>query len=423
MALERFIRFLNRSPTVYHASREISNTLAESDFTPIYEGEKWDLKPGERYFVMREDTLIAAFTLPKKKPKSATILATHIDSPALKIKPQVHHEPGLLNTESYGGPLLHTWFDRDLAIAGRIVTMQKNGECESQVVFLDDYPVIIPALAIHLDRGVNEKGLNINKQDHLRAIYTLGGKEKPLTEWLHKHHSFKKLLSFDLYLVPLEKASFLGFDSEFIASYRIDNLSSAYAALYALQNAKANPGVIQMALFWDHEEIGSTTYTGADSTFVNEVLERICLKYKMDKEDLFRLKSQSYCLSCDAAHAHHPNFPDKFDPENAPHMGKGPAIKYSPKYATTGATAATLVNLAEKHKIPLQSYASRSDIPTGSTVGAMMAANLGIPTVDLGLACWAMHSIRETIAVQDEIWLGKLLKAALEETLVHPEES
>lgn len=421
--LEKFVHFLNRSPTVYHASREISNQLAEADFTPLYEGEKWDLNPGESYFVMREETLIAAFTLPKKKPSSTTILATHIDSPALKLKPQVHHDPGLLNTESYGGPLLHTWLDRDLAIAGRIVTVAKNGECESQVVYLDDYPVIIPALAIHLNRGVNEKGLELKKQDHLRAIYTLGEKGKPLTEWLQKHHAFKKLLSFDLYLVPLEKASFLGFNSEFIASYRIDNLSSAFGALQALLTAKANPGVIQMALFWDHEEIGSKTYAGADSTFVNEVLERICLKYKMEKEDFFRLKAKSFCLSCDAAHAYHPNFSDKFDPENAPHMGKGPVIKYSPKYATTGATAAPLVNLALKHKIPLQSFASHSNLPTGSTVGAMMAANLGIPTVDLGIACWAMHSIRETMAAQDEIWLTKLMKAALEEHLIHPKEN
>ena len=420
--LEKFVHFLNRSPTVYHASREVGSMLAEADFTPIYEGEKWDLNPGESYFVIREDTLIAAFTLPKKKPSSTIIIATHIDSPALKIKPEAHAEPGRLYTEAYGAPLLHTWFDRDLAIAGRIITLSKNGECESQVVYLDDYPVIIPALAIHLDRTANEKGLKIQKQDHLRAMYTLSKKGKTLIECLHRHHSFKKLLSYDLYLVPIEKAAFLGFESEFISSYRIDNLSSAFAALEALLTAKANPGVIQMALFWDHEEIGSKTYAGADTTFVTEILERISLKYKMNKEDLFRLKSRSFCLSCDAAHAFHPNFSDKFDPENTPHLGKGPAIKYSPRYATTAATAAPLIHLAAKHKIPLQSYASHSDLPTGSTVGAMMAANLGIPTVDLGIACWAMHSIRETIAAEDEVWLTKLLKLTLEETLIYPEE-
>lgn len=419
--LEKFVRFLNRSPTAYHASKEISQILAEADFTPIYEGEKWELEPGENYFLMREDTLIAAFKLPKKEPKSCTILATHVDSPALKIKPQAEHDEGRLNTESYGGPLLYTWFDRDLAVAGRIVTIAKNGECESKLVFLDDYPVIIPSLAIHLDRGQNNE-LKIQKQDHLRAIYTTDTKEKPLVDWLKRHHSFKKLLSFDLFLVPLEKASFLGFESEFIASYRIDNLSSSFAALEAMLTAKKRADCIQMALFWDHEEIGSQTYAGADSHFVNEVLDRIRMQYKMDKEDLYRLKSRSICLSCDAAHAFHPNFSNKFDPDNAPKMGKGPTIKYSPRYATTGATAASIVHLAQKRKIPLQTYASRSDIPSGGTVGAMMAANLGIPSVDLGIACWAMHSIRETISAQDEVWLTQLLKASLEDALIHPEE-
>ncbi len=416
--LEQFVRFLNRSPTVYHAAKEISTALAEADFTPLTESEKWELEPEKGYFVMREDALMAAFRLPKKGPISAVILASHLDSPALKIKPKpeiASNGIGQFSTEGYGAPLLHTWFDRDLAIAGRIVVLDQNGERESKIVLLDDYPVLIPGLALHLQREVNDKGLIVHKQDHLKAIYAIQAKEKHLNAWLKKHHSFHQLLSFDLFLVPLEKASFLGFESELIASYRLDNLTSAFAGLYALVNAKARTDAIQMAFFWDHEEIGSKTYAGADSLFANQVLDRICMQCKMNREDDYRLKSRSFCLSCDVGHAFHPNFADKYDSQNAPHIGKGPILKFSSKYATSGATAAPIIQLAEKRKIPLQTFASRSDLPSGGTVGAMMGANLGIPTVDLGIACWAMHSIRETISAQDQAALCNLLKAALEE--------
>lgn len=424
--LEKFVHFLNRSPTVYHAAREVGTALAEADFTPLTETEKWNLEPGKGYFVMREDTLVAAFRLPKEKPTDAMLLASHLDSPALKIKPQPEvfsHGIGQLATELYGGPLLHTWFDRDLCIGGRIIVLNNKGECENKTVLLDDYPVIIPSLAIHLNRECNEKGLQINKQEHLRAIYSIQNREKHLEEWLKKHHPFKKLLSFDLFLVPIEKARFSGFNDELISSYRLDNLSSAFSSLEALIEAKAPKNRLQVAIFWDHEEIGSKTYAGADSLFVNELFERICLQYKMDREEYYRMKSASLCLSCDVAHAYHPNYSDKFDLQNAPFMGKGPAIKYSMRYATSGLSAAPIVQIAEKHKIPIQTYAARSDQPGGSTVGAMMGANPGIPTVDLGIACWAMHSIRETIAAEDQIALTQLLKTALEDPILRPDES
>lgn len=424
--LEKFVHFINRSPTTYHAAREIRAQLLEADFTPLAEGEKWKLEPGKGYFVQREDALIAAFRLPKKAPVSATLLASHTDSPGLKIKPLPElssHGVGQLGTEIYGGPLLHTWLDRDLAVAGRIVTQGKKGNAQSHIVLLDDYPVVIPGLAIHLQRDVTEKGLIIHKQDHLKAIFTLRSKEKHLEDWLRKHHPFDKLLSFDLYLVPTEKASFLGFEDEMISSYRLDNLTSAFASLHALIETTARADAIQMAIFWDNEEIGSKTFAGADSLFVNQMLERICFHYKMDREDYYRLKSRSLCLSCDVGHAFNPNYPDKYDPQNASYMGKGPTLKFSSRYATSGATAAPIVSLARKRKILLQTFASRSDLSSGGTVGAMMAANLGIPTVDLGIACWAMHSIRETISAQDEVSLCKLLTAALEEELERADES
>ncbi|MGB7978623.1 MAG: M18 family aminopeptidase [Chlamydiales bacterium] len=423
--LERFVRFLNRSPTVYHAASEIGVRLAEADFTPLTEREKWILEPGKGYFVTREDTLVAAFRMPMRAPISATLLASHIDSPALKIKPLpeiASNGIGQLGTELYGGPLLHTWLDRDLSVAGRIVVLDQYEQCASKRVYLDDFPVIIPSLAIHLNRDVNDKGLIVHKQDHLRAVYSLTSQEKYLEETLRKQHPFKTLLSFDLFLVPIEKAGFNGFDDEMISSYRLDNLTSAFASLEALLQARPRKESIQMAIFWDHEEIGSQTYAGADSLFVNELFERICMHCKMDREDYYRMKSASLCLSADVGHAFHPNFADKNDPQNSPWMGKGPIVKFSARYATSGATAAPIVRLAQKHKIPIQLTANRSDLSGGGTVGAMMGANPGLPTVDLGIACWAMHSVRETIAARDQIWLYDLMKAALEEPLFHPEE-
>ncbi len=426
--LEDFTRFISRSPTAYHAAREIANRLAEADFTPLAEKERWKLELGKGYFIMREDALVAAFRIPKQVPSSAILLASHTDSPALKLKPRpeiASHGIGLFGTEVYGGPLLHTWLDKDLAIAGRITVIDNNGQCQTKTVYLDDYPVIIPQLAIHLDRSINEKGILVHKQEQLKAIFTLRSREKHLEDWLRKHHSFDRLLSCDLFLVPLEKPTFLGFENELIASYRLDNLTSAYACLHALTQSAPRNDAIQLAIFWDHEEIGSMSYVGADSLFANQVLERICSQFKMDREDYYRLKSRSLCLSSDLAHGFHPNYADKYDPQNAPYLGKGVIFKFNAgqKYATSSPTAAPLIHLAEKNKIPYQLFASRSDIPSGSTVGSIMAANLGIPTADLGIAGWAMHSTREVIAAQDELTLCEFLKLALEQKLIHSEES
>jgi aspartyl aminopeptidase len=417
--LEDFARFLNRCPTVYNAAREIGARLSQAGFTELREGEKWKLEAGKGYFIVRQDALLAAFRLPKKVPSSAIVLASHIDSPCLKLKPhpQISSQGiGQFGTEVYGAPLLHSWFDRDLGLAGRIETLDDKGHRQTSIVYLDDQPLLIPQLAIHLDRSIHEKGILVHKQDHLKPIFSLNPKEFHLEEWLRKHHPFSKLLSYDLFFVPLEKASFLGSHREFISSYRLDNLTSAYASLYALLQAAPSPDKIQMALFWDHEEVGSMSYLGADSPFANQILERVCLQYKLDREDYYRLKSASLCLSADLAHGYHPNYADKYDLQNASFLGKGVVLKFNAnqKYATSGATAAPLLRLAEKIGVPIQKSAGRSDIPSGSTVGSIMAGNLGIPTVDLGISGWAMHSARETISADDEVSLCQLLKAALE---------
>lgn len=419
-SLEDFTHFIAQSPTAFHAAKEITNRLAEADFIPLSEGEKWRFEPGKGYFVMRGDSLVAAFRIPKKAPISAVILASHVDSPCLKIKPHPEisqHSIGQLGTEVYGAPLLHTWLDRDLCIAGRITVIDSENKIQSLLVSLDDYPIIIPGLAIHLDRNISEKGILVHKQDHLKAIFTLNAKEKHLENWLHKHHSFKKLLSFDLFLVPLEKPAFLGFENEMLAAYRLDNLTATYASLQAMIESEARTETLQMAFFWDHEEIGSHTFVGADSLFADQLLERICSFFKMDREEVYRLKSRSICLSGDLGHGFHPNYSDKYDPQHLCLLGHGVALKFNAnqKYATNSTTAASILQLAEKHKIPIQKFVSRSDIPSGSTVGSLMAASFGIQTLDLGIVGWSMHSAREVIGAKDELALMKLFSKAMNE--------
>ncbi len=417
MILE-FVRFLQRSPTVFHAAVEISNGLAEADFSPLEENERWELEAGQKYFLIRGGSLIAAFRLPKEKPNLAKIIVSHLDSPCLKIKPEAemtNRSIGQFGTEAYGSPILHTWLDRNLYLAGKITVANDVGPPISHLVKLDEYPVIIPGLALHLDRNVTEKGFFVNKQDHLKPVYSLRGEEIHLEQWLKKHHGFQKLLNYDLFLIPSEPPSFMGFESELLASYRLDNLTSAFAALHAMIYAEST-SELQVAFFFDHEEVGSRTYVGADSRFADEILERISLFYKMDREDFFRLKANSLCISADLAHGFNPSFADKYDPQNAPLLGKGPVLKFhaNQAYATQSESASFIQSVAEKNQISLQKYASRSDIPSGSTIGSIIASQLGIPTVDLGIAGWSMHSVRETIACKDEEALCLLLKAAID---------
>ena len=410
----KFLDFVENSPTAWHAAKEIGSALKEAGFHALSEKESWKLELGKGYFLEREGTLVAAFRLPKKAPKSALILASHTDSPALKIKPEpdiLTKEIAQIGTELYGGPLLHSWFDRDLAIAGRIET-----DKGSKLVYLKDHPTIIPQLAIHLDRSAPEKGFHVHKQDHLKAVLSITGSET-LEKLLKKQASFKTLYAFDLLLVPTEKASLVGANKEMIAGYRMDNLSSVYPSLEAMIHSRAQQDTAQIAIFWDHEEIGSVSSTGAGSLFVDQLLDRIGIALSTSREHYYQLKANSLILSADVGHAWNPNFADKYDPQNSPLLGSGVMCKFNAgrKYASDSTSVASLCKLAEKHDLKIQRAANRSDIPSGSTVGPIMSANTGIPTIDLGLPLWAMHSTREIIAASDLADLTKLLTAACNE--------
>ncbi len=410
-------QFLDRSPTSWHAVQEASRRLIAAKAVRLHEGDKWKLEKNKRYFVERGGS-ICAFSLPAKAPEKMTIIAAHTDSPALKLKPnpEIVAEPyHLLETEIYGGPLLSSWFNRDLAIAGRVVFEDKQGKTQEKLIYLPESPLFIPQLAIHLDREVNDKGLMIDKQDHLRAIFTLDKSKKNLLEpFLKKHVPFEEILSFDLFLVPIEKARFLGVSDEMIASYRLDNLSSSHACLNAWAKAPINHS-LQIAILWDAEEIGSRTSDGAASTFMDDVLQRIKAFYDLSVEDYIRMKTESLCVSVDVAHAFNPNHAKKYDPLHQLIPGQGIAIKYNAdkKYVTDAKTAAPVISACRKAKLPYQSFASHSNFSSGSTIGPIFAHTMGIPTVDIGCAIFSMHSTREVMAVKDHLDMCQLLTALL----------
>lgn len=417
--LNDFILFLKQAPTSWHAASEIGVRLAQQDFTPLQEGANWTLKPGMRYFTQRGGSL-CAFSLPSHSPKKANILASHTDSPALKLKPHplfIEDDLTMIRVETYGSPILSTWMNRDLAIAGRLIVESQERDLEEKLIYLDQMPLLIPSLAIHLQR---EKDLLMSKQNHLCALLSANPTDKDpnvLFQELLQSEIKNRLLSFDLYLVPCDPPKLVGKDGEMLAAYRLDNLASAHAALLALLSSK-NPQkeTLQMALFSNHEEIGSQTEEGAISPFLLDILKRITLSYKQGEEALIQLKSCSQCISIDMAHAYHPSYKNKYDKNNSPQLGKGVVIKHSAnqKYATHARTSAPLIQICQKENFPLQYFAPHSDSPCGSTIGPLTASRTGIPTVDIGLAQFSMHASREIISIKDHHTLCKLLQSLLE---------
>lgn len=406
--MDPFLSFLEKSPTSFHAASVLVETLQKNGYTLLREEEAWELQKDKRYVLVRDGSLVVSFQMPKKPISSILLFASHLDSPALKLKPdpeEIDKDLHLLSTEIYGGPLYYSWLDRDLCIAGRVV-----GEKGTRLLHRKEDPCLIPSLAIHLQRQVNEKGLIVNAQEHLKAIYQGEGKKKTLLQTLEKEAKVGPLLSTDLFLVPLEAPRLLGKKKEWLASYRLDNLSSAYPMLLAALHAPKKEDALLLSLYWDHEEIGSQTKTGANSSFLTELLQRI---FQFDFEALLRAKSRSLALSIDVAHLYHPGFKSFYDEPHAVHFGKGVVCKWNAnqKYATSSLSAKHFLQVAKKEKIPIQHNAGKSDIPTGSTVGPYLAAHAGISTIDIGIGCFAMHSARETVAMQDVRHLENLLQA------------
>ena len=419
--IQEFLTFLGKSPTPWHAVDEIKEELTKIGYTALDEGQIWSLKAGGKYFVTRDGASIAAFTLPLKKPDSALFLAAHTDSPSFKLRPNAEvSKEGLifLGVEVYGHPIISSWLNRDLALAGKIAFINTQGHFQSALVNLDQHPLLFAQLPVHLDRKVNETGPTLHPENHL---YLLAGVQDPegkpfLESVLREKVGCQKLLAHDLFVYPLEKARAVGYQGQLIASYRLDNLASAFAALRALaEESEPLDSTLKMAFFWDHEEIGSGTSRGAESSFALDLLERIAFLRDLDREEFCCLKRNALCLSLDMAHAYHPLYKDRYQAEHLVHLQKGPALKYhaNQRYATDVHSAALLLVVKEFNPVSIQSFVTRGDMPCGSTIGPLFAANTGIRTVDLGIPQLSMHSAREVIAVQDYLTFKQFIESAL----------
>jgi aspartyl aminopeptidase len=416
------ISFLNASPTPWHAVEESARRLEAAGAVRLGEDEPWSLVPGRAAFVIRGGTLIAvrvpdAFSV--RKPLPFRIVAAHTDSPGPRLKPRPlpsSHGYRRWGIEVYGGALHNSWLDRDLGIAGRAFA---PGSPDARLVRIDDAAARVSQLAIHLDRAVNEQGLVLNAEKHLVPILGQEGGES-LEARLEKTLGVPfNDLTFELCLYDLQPATYGGLGGEFIHSGRLDNLAMCHAALAAFLAAPAEgggpapaqAGVQVMALF-DHEEAGSVSGHGARSAFLGSVLERTTLALGLDREAWLRLLPQSFLLSADMAHALHPNYPERHDGEHFPLPNRGPVLKSNAnaRYATDASSAARFREWARRAGVPMQDFVNRADLACGSTVGPLVAAELGIPAADAGNAMLSMHSAREMCGADDPAMMIALMK-------------
>lgn len=409
---EKLFHFIEESPSSFHAIRNCEEILAEKGYTELFENEEWELTPQGKYYVKRNDSSIIAFAIPEGSFKGFHMAAAHSDSPCLKVKENAEMEVEKaytkLNVEPYGGLVYSSWFDRPLSVAGRIVT--KEG---SRLVNVDMDSLIIPNMAIHLNREIN-KGFVYNPQVDLLPL--MGGKigEKGLLHYLAKKYEIEKedILGHDLFLYVRQKPAYLGLNKEFIYSPRLDDLQCAFSLITAI--AEENPKeYVNICAVFDNEEVGSSTKQGADSTFLEDVIERIGECFYLGKGAMRQKLAESFLISADNGHALHPNHPEKADPTNKPVLNGGIVIKYNAnqKYTTDGVSAAKIKMLCESAKVPFQTYVNRSDEPGGATLGNISTAHISVNAADIGLAQLAMHCSVETAGSDDTVYLYKMMKS------------
>ena len=404
--------FLDASPTPFHAVRCMSELLAKSGFTELNESDNWTLKTGDKHFLSRNGSSIIAFTVGSSPLTTAGLRMTgaHTDSPCLMVKPQ----PEIavkgylqLGVEVYGGALLNPWFDRDLSIAGRLVYRNKRQQLKQTLVDFKRPVAIIPSLAIHLDRKANSDR-TVNAQTDLPPLLMMTDKAESFRELLADEFLLdgEEVLDYEMCLYDTQGAAMLGINNELLASARLDNLLSCFATTQALIQADATNTCLMVCN--DHEEVGSVSAVGADGPFLEAVVARLT-----ESDERNAVIDKSLMISCDNAHAVHPNYPSTHDSLHSPRLNGGPVIKVNVKqrYATTSLTASLFRQLCADVDVPVQSFVSRSDTACGSTVGPITAARLGVATLDVGIPQLAMHSCREVTGSLDAARLTDVLAA------------
>lgn len=422
------LKYIENSITAFHAVEEAKKKLLSKGFTLLDEKKEFRLKPKGKYFVIRDGASLIAFIMPSgDEIEKSQILLSHTDSPTFRIKPQGEYQVENMlfwGLEVYGSPIYSTWLNRDLGIAGRIF-YEKDKVIKSKLVQIDEVPVMISQLPIHIDRKVNSEGLKLKAQEHLNALATLTEKKFSKTTYLEsllkKKVTFQKLLNHELFLYPLDPPRFLGQGKDLFSSPRIDNLVSVCASLEALfekgkRTSKKDLSIVYLA---SHEEVGSRTYSAADSPFFKSIFERIFYSLDESFERLEICKSKSIALSLDGSHALDPKSKELFEPKHTPLLGHGVAVKIDTgaSYAYSAEIIAKLQNLSKKHQIKIQNYLKRGDVRQGSTIGPIFAEKMGIQTLDLGLAQLSMHASREVASCRDYDQLVKLLGLVLKDQL------
>ena len=423
--IQNLLDFIDESPSPWHVVKSTEALLKPLGFVCLDETCQWQIQPGGRYYVVRDGSSIIFFVL-GKKPLLETgfkIIGAHTDSPGLRVKPiATNNKDALLrlNVDIYGSPILATFADRDLSLAGRVCFKNGLNQIDSCLIRFDRPLLRLPNLAIHMNRAVNEEGLKLHKQNEMPLILSALSEQQLPAEYffslLHEQSGIepKQILSWDLAVYDTQKGAIWGANREFYCNSQLDNLASCHAALQATltETALDNDNTFVCA-FFDHEEIGSESKQGANGSFLPDVLHRIALANDSTADQYARVLARSFLVSADMAHAYHPNFPAAYDNEHKVEVNKGPAIKVNCnlRYSSEGLSEARFIDWCKEAGVPYQYYSHRSDLPCGSTIGPMTSAKLGIRSVDVGNPMWAMHSIRESAGVNDHDYLIKVLKS------------
>lgn len=409
------LAFLRASPTPFHAVAEARRRLDGAGFQPLDEAARWDrLAPGA-YYVTTTGSNLIAFLLPEERTQFR-IVGAHTDSPNLRLKPQPEYTTegyAQLGVEVYGGALLNSWLDRDLGLAGRVLVRGDDGAITTTLVDLARPIARVPQLAIHLDREVNDKGLVLNKQEHLAPIWGLtSASPRGLAAVIAEAAAVpvERIVGHELMLYDLTAPALGGQSEELLFSARLDNLAMCHAGLTGLLplvTASEPPRAISVVALFDHEEVGSDSAAGAGSAVLPRILERLV----GDREAFHQACARSTCVSADMAHAVHPNYAGRHEPRHKPQLNGGPVIKTNSqqRYATTATTAAMFAGLCQAEGVPVQYYAHRTDLPCGSTIGPITSTLLGIATVDVGNPMLSMHSAREMAGSHDPAMMTRVL--------------
>ena len=408
------LSFISRSPTAFHAVENIRQTLLEAGYRELYEMQDWAISPGDKILVRRGGSSLIALRIPEASPAGFVLAEAHSDSPSFKIKDKaaVSSPDGYvrLNVEKYGGMHCAPWLDRPLGVAG-LVTLREGDRIVSRLCDLKRPVALIPNVAIHMDRSANE-GKSYDPNIDMLPLFSLAGAksfDSLVAEAVGARE--EELLSRDLFVYPFGEGMLWGAENEFISSPRLDDLQCVFGCLRGFLDASPSESVAVLCIF-DNEEVGSGTRQGAKSTFLSDVLRRVCLCLGLDESAYLRLAASSFMVSADNAHAVHPNHGEHADRNDRPVMNGGVVIKYNAnaRYTTDSVSAAVFAEICRTAAVPVQRYTNRADKPGGSTLGNLSLSQVSVDCVDIGLAQLAMHSCYETAGAKDTAYLAAAMK-------------